>query len=61
MKYYYWRSINHCDAPCTSGIDLLSFPQVVESGGRNLEIAVMTQKYGVRNLEKTEIEGKKAG
>ena len=30
--------------------------QVVESGGKNIEIAVMTKKDGLRQLEETEID-----
>lgn len=30
--------------------------QVVESGGKNLEVAVMTQEHGLRQLEESEID-----
>jgi 20S proteasome subunit alpha 4 len=32
------------------------FVQVVESGGKNIEIAVMTHKDGLRELEESEID-----
>lgn len=30
--------------------------QVVESGGKNIEIAVMTREHGLRQLEEAEID-----
>lgn len=35
--------------------------QVVESGGKNIEIAVMTKNEGLRLLEETEVEDIVAG
>lgn len=35
--------------------------QVVESGGKNIEIAVMTKNEGLRFLEETEVEEIVAG
>jgi 20S proteasome subunit alpha 4 len=35
--------------------------QVVESGGKNIEIAVMTKNKGLRLLEETEVEEIVAG
>lgn len=35
---------------------LLFLLQVVESGGKNIEIAVMTRKDGLRQLEEAEID-----
>ena len=32
------------------------FPWVIESGGKNIEIAVMTKEHGLRQLEESEID-----
>lgn len=36
----------------------MCFPtnQVVESGGKNIEVAVMTKEHGLRQLEEAEID-----
>lgn len=41
--------------------ELAVFLQVVESGGKNIEIAVMTQKEGLRLLDEAEVEEIVAG
>ena len=37
-------------------INVLIILQVVESGGKNIEVAVMTKKDGLRELEEAEID-----
>ena len=41
---------------CLTTINVLIILQVVESGGKNIEVAVMTKKDGLRELEEAEID-----
>lgn len=55
---YYCRLVTLCKSDkYTSLLSLLVIcNQVVESGGKNIEVAVMTKEDGLRQLEEAEID-----
>ncbi|THG07651.1 hypothetical protein TEA_024223 [Camellia sinensis var. sinensis] len=60
-----WRSQSQLHVNCselfpqaaaTGGFDLADSKTVVESGGKNIEVAVMTKEHGLRQLDEAEID-----
>ncbi|KAM0853569.1 hypothetical protein ACQ4PT_050990 [Festuca glaucescens] len=56
MREFLEKNYKDTSGKETIKLTIRALLEVVESGGKNIEIAVMTKKDGLRNLEETEID-----
>lgn len=56
MREFLEKNYKETSGKETIKLAIRALLEVVESGGKNIEIAVMTQKDGLRQLEEAEID-----